>query len=1300
MSDTIELCPSHTGLSSSEESARGSDRVAADILAGGGETGALIRTIDWTNSPLGPVETWSPFLRTALSILLASEVAMFVWWGPGLVNLYNDGYRSVLGAKHPSALGQGASECWKEIWDVMAPLAARAFARGSSYIKDGLLFLDRHGYLEECYFNYAFSPVQDESGGVGGIFCVVTETTEKVLDARRLELLRQLSIRTALDRHVAGAFKSIEEVLAPAISDVAFALIYEVTGDTAMLVTCTGLTREAPAAPASLKLRDSSSWPVGDVSGSGQEVLVKDLDTRFGVLTVGAWPEPVTHALVLPLSVDADGNAITVLVAGLSPRLRRSDEYRSFIQLLARQIATSISSARALQLEKQRALELAELDRAKTAFFSSVSHEFRTPLTLILWPVEDALAQPEKSLSGEKLDLVQRNALRLQELVNTLLDFSRIEAGRVEARYRPTDLSALTIDLASAFRSLVEKAGLSLTIDCPALGEAVFVDREMYEKVVLNLLSNAFKFTLQGSIRVSLDAHEGRARLRVADTGLGIPELEIPHIFDRFHRVEGAEGRSYEGSGIGLALVRELASLQGGSVAVESRLGEGTCFTVSIPLGRSHLPAERVDLGVTPAVGAPGVAPFLGEASSWVPVAPIDSVSGSITDSLSPDGALFPGRSGHILLADDNADMREYVGKLLTAQGFEVETVGDGDAALERVRARVPDLVLADVMMPGLDGFGLLQALKADDRTNAVPVILLSARASEAASMEGIAKGADDYLVKPFSAKELVSRVVARLASAHQRAERLARERAVRQAAVTERQKLQALFMQAPIGVAILEGPEHTYTFANPSYRALVGGRDVVGKPLLEAVPDVEGQGIGAIMDEVVASGVPFIGNEFLVNLDRTGASQSEDVFYNLIYSPKLRAPGEVDGIFVGAVDVTEQVRARKRVESLLSELKLAEGRKDEFLAMLAHELRNPLAAINMALYLLERLDGGSAKAVRYRETAQRQMSNLLRLVDDLLDTARIGRGTVELRTEEVDLVSIFQSALTATRPEIEARGHTLSVSMASGVFPMSADGPRLEQVLVNLLTNAKKYTDPGGVISVRLTREEANGAGQAVLRVRDNGRGIPADMLDKVFDLFVQVSPTIDRSTGGLGLGLTLVKRLVELHGGSVSAHSDGPGKGSELVVLLPLKQDIKAPAAPLDYVEEPHPPAVFRKQHILIIEDAADLRESLKEYLESLGHEVTVTEDGLKGAARLLELRPDIALVDIGLPGIDGYEVARRARAAPEGDKLYLVALTGYGGPETKARARDAGFDLQVTKPADIHLLQQLVNRSRTTC
>ena len=360
-------------------------------------------------------------------------------------------------------------------------------------------------------------------------------------------------------------------------------------------------------------------------AGTGSQVVtevVTELGQRFGPLPGGAWPEPPHQAVVLPVAKPGQTRPAGFVVAGISPRRPLDDGYRGFLDLLAGQVATAVANARAYEEERRRAEALAELDRAKTAFFSNVSHEFRTPLTLMLGPLEDALALPGQGalpVRRETLEIVHRNGLRLLRLVNTLLDFSRIEAGRVRASYEPTDLAAFTADLASNFRSACEKAGLTLTVDCSPLPESVFVDRGMWEKVVLNLLSNAFKFTCEGGLSVSLRLVQHAAELRVSDTGTGIPPEEMPRLFERFHRVENARGRTHEGSGIGLALVQELVRLHGGSITAESEIGKGTTFLVSVQLGSAHLPREQIGISRSPDLTATGASPFVEEAMRWLP---------------------------------------------------------------------------------------------------------------------------------------------------------------------------------------------------------------------------------------------------------------------------------------------------------------------------------------------------------------------------------------------------------------------------------------------------------------------------------------------------------------------------------------------------------------------------------------------------------------------------------------------------------------------------------------------------------
>jgi signal transduction histidine kinase len=414
----------------------------------------------------------------------------------------------------------------------------------------------------------------------------------------------------------------------------------------------------------------------------------------------------------------------------------------------SRELATANAELRAANVK------LGELDAAKTAFFSNVSHELRTPLTLMLGPLEDGLtdrAAPLAEAQRTRVALAHDNALRLLKLVNALLDFSRLEAGRLQPRFAPTDLATVTAELAAMFDSAIARAGLDFVVECPPLGEPVWVDRDLWEKIVPNLVSNAFKYTTDGTVSVRLREEPTSVVLEVADTGIGIAADELPRVFDRFHRVAGAVGRTHEGTGIGLALVRELVELHGGQVTVTSAVGVGTTFRVAIPKGRAHLPSDAVtETPVEHASRREAVA-HATEAARWNAVADPRSPSG--TASAPPNGT-----RAAVLVVDDNPDLRAYTASLL-APSYDVRTAADGIAALEAVRTHPPDIVVSDVMMPRLDGVGLVRELRADPATASLPIILVSARAGEDSTVAGIDAGSDDYLTKPFSARELVARV-------------------------------------------------------------------------------------------------------------------------------------------------------------------------------------------------------------------------------------------------------------------------------------------------------------------------------------------------------------------------------------------------------------------------------------------------------------------------------------------------------------------------------------------------------------
>ena len=761
-----------------------------EFLSGGGEMGALMRAHDWTQSPLGPPAQWPDSLKMAVSICLNSRFPMVLWWGPEFIMLYNDAWRPILGAaKHPKGLGRPGIETWPEIWDIIGEQLGGVLKRGeATWSEDLLLAVDRYGYVEEAYFTYSYSPIKAADGRVGGVFTAVSETTERVLSERRMGILRELAARTAESKSVREACRTFAEVLGENNPEIPFALLYLVDDDGrgVSLAASAGLERSNYHPAGHLALDGNDEWSIARAVRHGEPVVLDDLHLRVAALPAGIWPEPTTQAVVLPVAKSGQHAGVTgVLIGGINPRRALDIRYRRFFDLVAGQMATAVANSRAYEEERRRSEALAEIDRAKTTFFSNASHEFRTPLSLMLGPLEDMLVRhpTAATIVSERRDLeiMHRNGLRLLKLVNTLLDFSRIEAGRIQAVYEPVDLAVYTAAVASNFRSAMSRAGLRFTIDCPPLSGPVYVDRDMWEKIVLNLVSNAFKYTFDGEVAVALRAAGPSVELVVGDTGVGIPEPELPRLFERFYRVEGQQGRTMEGTGIGLALVQELVRLHGGTVRAQSVLGSGTTFTVTIPTGTAHLPRERIG-------GEPTMAPTGVQAEAFVEEA-LRSLSGGGApcdvaiekELISPRQAVAAVERATVLVADDNADMLDYVRRLLAAR-YEVEAVPDGQAALDAARARRPDLILTDVMMPRLDGFGLLQAIRTDDALRDVPVVLLSARAGEEAKVEGLEAGADDYLLKPFSARELIARVDANLQLARLRRETGESERRYREA--------------------------------------------------------------------------------------------------------------------------------------------------------------------------------------------------------------------------------------------------------------------------------------------------------------------------------------------------------------------------------------------------------------------------------------------------------------------------------------------------------------------------------------
>jgi PAS domain S-box-containing protein len=879
----------------------------ASFLQSEGEMAARFLQFDWSTHTLGPLHTWPQSLKTATSLILNSRHPMWIGWGPQMSFLYNDAYLHVLGLdKHPWALGRPADEVWAEIWDVCGPLADKVFRNGeASFIDEVRLLLSRGDVVEETFYSFSYSPIRDESGIVAGLFCPSNDVTSKSVGARRSRTLSELVANALIQRSTAAACVSARETLIKNPYDVPFALLYLIDGEHCTLEQSVGIsTSEADVKPATVALGNEAR---GTMAGAISRVASNGRAEVLSLRTIPNLPpspdgQAVVSAIVLPMAGHAESRPLGAFVAAINPTRPFDAEYQAFYELVASNIATAIQNARAAEEEKKRIDALAEMDRAKTAFFSNVSHEFRTPLTLIL----GLLAQLSQSEDERKRSLVagaRRNALRLLKLVNTLLEFSRLEAGRTDASFSPANLGALTRDVASSFRSAIEAVGLALVVETN-LDELVFVDASMWERILLNLLSNALKFTFAGEIHVALRRVGNDAELRVSDTGVGIPAAELPMLFERFHRVRGAASRTHEGSGIGLALVRDLVGVHGGIVAVESEEGEGTTFTVRLPLGSAHLDASKI-VSHDQTRYASAAEQYLADVEATF-------------NTPEPKSSAFEmtGIRKRILLADDNADLRDYVGGILSGR-YDVTPVRNGREGLVAVRERSFDLIVSDVMMPEMDGFEFLQAVRADDRIASTPFIMLSARAGEEAALEGLLEGADDYIVKPFSSDELLARVYAQINAA------AIRERATSDLRASE-ERFRTLTASLPY-IVFEADADGAVLFLSDEYTTYTGlaPESGYGSGWTHAIASDEADGVRQKWTAAVKSAETFVDHFYLRRAD------GKYRYFVARVLPQRDANGAVARWIGTIADVHDQRQAAREREFLLRASEIFSGTLD-----------------------------------------------------------------------------------------------------------------------------------------------------------------------------------------------------------------------------------------------------------------------------------------------------------------------------------------------------------------------------------
>eukprot|EP01113_Clastostelium_recurvatum_P015497 TRINITY_DN18656_c0_g1_i1.p1 TRINITY_DN18656_c0_g1~~TRINITY_DN18656_c0_g1_i1.p1 ORF type:complete len:1206 (+),score=183.51 TRINITY_DN18656_c0_g1_i1:147-3620(+) len=1100
---------------------------------------ALFEQYAWTNTSLGPFPTWPSCLQTAVDMMLTSHLPIVLLLGKSMHNVYSDRYIHVLGHRHPHVFGLQCKQMWPDVWEMCKEMFTSVVQTGEpTWSEDKVLFVTRNNYLEEAYMTFGYSAIRDEAGVVHGTFCPVIDTTDRVLGTRRTRLLRELGNCTA--RTVLDLCHATVDVCSTLLSDIPFALIYLFNDkkDKLVLQASCNLSPGHVAAPdeiyleAAAALTDASpsarrmhihdcGWPIQEAFDSGSIVEI-DLTSRFGEdLPGGEWPEHSSRGVVVPIVSPSEAAPVAgVLVMGINARRMLDDDYRGFIVLLVRHLSSSLDTVQALEHEQQRVSELARMDRAKTMFFNNVSHEFRTPLTLMLGPLEDILARGvvEPDLQRE-LQLIDRNAQRLLKLVNSLLDFARIEAGRMHAQFIPTDLAQLTVYLASVFRAAIERAGVDFIVSVPAQHRIVFVDRDMFEIILFNLLSNALKFTLQGSISVLLTWQNANAVLIVKDTGVGIPTGEMDKVFERFHQVEGSAGRSSAGTGIGLALTQELVRLHAGHVTVESVCGKGTSFVVTLPLEVEPSNVGQV-LNVNNHAATTSLskdrraAVYVEEALGWINLpelkaSNVASITDAEADSDANHGEVLAGRSYCILLVDNNADMRQYLSSLLRRiSTWTVRVAANGLDALHSALQDSVDLIVSDVMMgPGMDGFQLISALRAKESTRHVPVILLSAQAGEEAKVGGLQAGADDYLVKPFSAKELIARVQThlQLGSMRKELERRVKEQTAELAhALNSLQQSELHFRQMasllPVGV-VRSYADSRISFANDRFAQILGlsVADFARDPMAWVARIHPGD--AAVVETwfaALASNVPFKEEIRYVRPDgtvRTTLSQSQ-----LLYTSDPSIDGETQKVeyIIAVTDITdfkqlevERLEALQRAEheqqQRVHEADLRQ-QQELFVDMICHEIRNPLNGIinnadllatsmNMQSNIVNQLGATCtdlastlARCVEEDQEAIRAIEVCARhqlvVTNDVLEMSKLEAGRVRLHIVAFIPAEIVRIAVQMFAADMGGKAITYTLHLRLNGLPEGADTfvglgdpSRISQVLVNILSNAVKFT-------------------------------------------------------------------------------------------------------------------------------------------------------------------------------------------------------------------------------------------------
>ncbi|RIB10549.1 hypothetical protein C2G38_2205784 [Gigaspora rosea] len=1358
----------------------------------------MVYDYDWSSTVLGPIDSWDPALKNALNLCLHSAFPAYLCIYPDWISIYNLAWNPLFKLKSScqQALGKSFRETWPELYDIFNSQFERKSGKGI-FFKDVCYSLERDGFAEDGFFNHTISPVIQSDGSVCAIHAMGIETTQKVLNARRLKILNELGRRICEVTSLENACQIIKKVLSNNNADIPYALIYFVdhksdSGSDYSIARLMATTFDYD---------DKTGWKFPDYLPETLKIIdlakdankiydtyieLKRYNATYSFLKCDSWPislllkegghikvllkDDSQAVLLLTKIFIREGQELSViLICGINPRCTLDEKYMEFLKLTLSHMNTFLLHAKTIEEEKMRSKVLADLNRQKVLFFQGISHELKTPLTLMLSPLDDIITTcPKETPMMSHLQLIRRNSHRLLKLINSLLQFSNIEAVKLKVDYRETNIAEFTQELVSNFKNMAETLGLEYVIDIPssdkfnqAMGGKIYLDHDMYETIVFNLCSNALKHTWNGRVTIRLyldykdnkkmvvleisdtdkfnqamgdkiyldhDIYEtivfnlcsnalkhtwnGRVTIRlyldykdskkmvvleVSDTGVGIPEIALPNLFQRFYRVESQNSRSHEGTGIGLALVKEFITCHGGDITVTSVVNQGTTFKCWFPIGYEHLSTNQITNQISfenPIVSGRELYNnrqlYLEESFQWI----INNTQNEIIDKLSIDDqdmdidkiladdivshdSTANEKKYQILLVDDN-DMRDYLAVIL--KEFDVFRACDGQDAIQVLKKlkKLPDLILSDVMMPNMNGYELLDLLRSNVKTQLIPVILLSAKADEDCKVEGLDRGADDYLVKPFSAQELITRIRTNI------------ELSIFRRKISFQQSKQEETKQLLLSISnkILSGLDLNETLLNivkeihhrlPIERIFIVTNDRSGfKNKIVALYEDQKNITPMTNQSIKLNDVIKDKSQTLANLQKSlDNNPGIDVFLD-VYCDNfcknvslLSAEISLDNICWGWIKVhrspnsvwlDSEIELLQQISNQISlgityaymleknaaneiKIKTAEAAsraKSQILANTSHELRTPLGAI---IGILSSFDSTNLT------TEQKEMINImscgsdivLSIVNDILDVAKLEAQKITLMNTTFDLLELFESTIESFGKKAGTKSIELIVNCKVDMLPryIKSDPERIKFTNMGkiVVTISMQLSDVVDKDKNKQTYGQIIKKGNLLVELYDTGIGINPEYINYAWQSYSQNDMSMTKRQYGTGLGLSICKSLVEINGGEINVESH-LGRGSKFlftwnIELLSITSSLSniTQFDQISYIL----PQVIKKKRILIIHPLEDTRNAFLNYFRAIKNidAFETFDEGISAAKSYRELNNQSAY-DVAFIGL----------------------------------------------------------------